>query len=279
MRNSLGWLAILGVVVCVAQEPKPTEGARELFFFGTAPKDALPPIPKTAAPAAKAPATPKAAPKALPKAPEVPPVSAALHLGIRYNLVLVQGQSETPVDPERNFKKGECVAVRLEANRSGYLYVLARESSGDWSPLFPTPELADQSNRLDPGQTVRTPSKGCFEIDDPPGTETLFLVLSRNPQDIGDLADSIKSPGEKPQLTNNMTQMASAERLNTAVEQINQEFGTRELPFKQVIKAPAPVKAAPKATDRKEPEHAVYVVSGSTKPAYTLVTKVAITHK
>ena len=69
------------------------------------------------------------------------------------------------------------------------------------------------------------------------------------------------------------------------MEQISEEFGTRDLPFKQVVKPAArpqvqktPAKPADKPAEKKEPEHAVYVVNGSNRPAFTLVTKVEIRH-
>jgi len=266
MRSLLGVVTIYSAIACAgqAQQQQPAEGARELYLYGAAPKDALPPIPKKATPAAPAPAP-----------------AAALHLGLRYTLLLVSspGDRGTPTAPDRNFRKGDCVALSLEANRSGYLYVLAKESDGNWVPLFPTPELSDQSNRIDPGQVIRTPRHACFEIEDPPGSETLFVVLSRNPRDIDEMQESIKGPGEKPAVPSGPTQIASAARINSAVDQMSQEFGsTRELQFKQVVKAPAP-KAAPKSAEKKEPEQAVYVVSGSDKPASTLVTRVEIRHR
>jgi len=115
---------------------------------------------------------------------------------------------------------------------------------------------------------VRVPPHSCFEIEDPPGAENLFVVLSRNPRDIDELAESIKNPGEKT---------------NLAVDHVAQQFGTRELSYRAVVNSePAttpPASAAPKTAPKKAPEHAVYVVSGSDKPASTLVTKVEIRHQ
>ena len=281
MRRLLALVTALGATACMAQQPPPAEGARELFFAGAAPKDELPPVRQSAA---------KAAPAGAPRttsgsAADRAAAPGALHLGLRYKLLLVgaRGDPGQPVDPDRNFRKGDCVAIELEANRSGYLYVLSKQSSGDWVPLFPTPELSDQTNRIDPGQIVRTPKHACFEIDDPPGTETLFVVLSRDPRDIYELSDSIKSPGARPQPSSGQTQVAAAGRINSAVDRIAEEYGTRDLPFKQVAKPaaqPAPLrKAAAKPADKPEPESAVYVVNGSSKPAATLVTKVEILHR
>ena len=102
------------------------------------------------------------------------------HLGFRYTVALVNqtsGKAES-VDPDRDFRKGECVRIELESNQSGYLYVLSKQSSGTWLPLFPSPEMPGESDVIDPGQKVRAPKDYCFEINDPPGTETLFVALS-----------------------------------------------------------------------------------------------------
>jgi hypothetical protein len=251
MRSVLGLAAMLGAGVLAAQPAQPVEGARELFFAGAAPKDELPKLQKSAPKTAR-PATP-----------------ATLNLGLRYTLLLVQSRSSAgdPVDPMRNFRKGDCVAINLESNRSGYLYVLAKESDGNWTPLFPTPALADRENRIDPGQVVRTPKESCFELEDPPGSETVFVVLSRSPRDISELAESIKTPS--PQV-------------NVVVAQMTAEAGTRDLPFREVVKAPStpPVrKAAAKPEVVREPQHAVYVVNGSRKAGDTLVTRIEITHR
>jgi hypothetical protein len=267
MRSAVICILCAAALAGQPQTPPKTEGARDLFFVGAAPKDELPAIKKAPAPVA-APAKKAAAPAAKPAT-----ASGAMHLGIRYTLLLVNSGVGEPVDPSRNFKKGDCVALQLEANRSGYLYVLAKESGGTWSPLFPTPELLNQDNRVDPGRAVRAPSESCFEIDDPPGAETLFVVLSREPREIAELADSIKLPKGQEKAATPLT-------VTAAVEQLNKEYGTRDLPFMEVAKpAAAPPKTAPKAPVAKEPPHAVYVVNGAPKPASTLVTKIEISHR
>jgi len=251
MRAAIVLMAAAGIGLAQSQPPSPTEGARDLFFAGSAPKDELPPVRKPAAPVAKQPAAQTSA--------------GALHLGLRYTLLLVRSRTGVgePVDPARNFRKGDCLAINLESNRSGYLYVLAKESGGGWTPMFPTPGLADQDNRIDPGRVVRTPSESCFEIDDPPGTETVFVVLSRSPRDVYELAESIKLP--------------KAKNVDNAVAQMSAEAGTRDLPFREVVSPAAPPPPARKTA--KEPAHAVYVVSGSGKATSTLVTQIEINHK
>ena len=98
-----------------------------------------------------------------------------------------------PVDSDRIFRKGECFVLHFEANRSGYLYVLAKESDGTWMPLVPNAQMPDEKNVVDPGQKMRVPAEYCFKVEDPPGSETLFVVLSRDPRDVYELNEAIRS--------------------------------------------------------------------------------------
>jgi hypothetical protein len=272
-------LAIALAVVCgSAQEPKKTEGARELYYFGATNKDTLPAIRKVSSDGAKS--SPKQAPPR-DTAGTSSANPAALHLGLRYNLVLVNETSgKTQVaDSDRIFHKGECVAIDFESNRSGYLYVLAKQSSGDWRPLFPSPEMSDQSNIIDPGQKVRAPNGYCFEITDPPGTEILTVVLSRDPRDFYELYEGIKGsssgptapapPPSAPKQDASPVQLADARLVNDAVARMAQQFGSRDLVIRKVSQ---PVGA-------QEPSGGVYVVNASDKPTSTVVAKIEIHHR
>lgn len=263
----------------MAQEAQPTkkvEGARDLFYFGATQKDALPPIQKTSA-APKGPKSVAAATQSAGSQPGRAATDAAgvPHLGFRYALELVNANSgkAEAVDPDRDFRKGECVRIEVEANHSGYLYILSKQSSGGWLPLFPNSEMPDESNVADPGQKVRAPKDYCFEISDPPGTETLFVVLSRSPRDFFELYDAIKAPAARPvnpsNSASNAVQMASAGKTNSAVEQMAKTFGTRDLMIKKVSTG----------ADEQESDYWVYVVNGSDKPSSTVVRRVEIRHR
>jgi hypothetical protein len=201
--------------------------------------------------------------------------ASVAHLGFRYTVALVNqtsGKAEA-VDPDRDFRKGECVRLEVESNHSGYLYVLSKQSSGGWLPLFPSSEMPDESNVADPGQKVRAPKDYCFEISDPPGTETLFVVLSRSPRDFFELYDAIKNPpsaapANTTRSNSNPVQMADM-RVNSAVEKMAKTFGTRDL----IIRKVTPV------ADRQDSDYSVYVVNGSDRPSSTVVKKVEIRHR
>jgi len=217
-------------------------------------------------------------PASVNSAPAADPAST-LHLGFRYTVQVVNQNTNRsqPVDPDRDFKKGECVRLEVESNQSGYLYVLSKQSSGGWMPLFPSAEMPDETNVADPGVKVRAPKDYCFEIDNPPGTETLFVVLSRSPRDFFELYDAIKAPAATSPANNARTpssaiQMADAGRMNSAVEKMAKNFGTRDLVIKKVT--PAPENQA-----NKDVDYSVYVVNGSDKPSSTVVKKVEIKHR
>ena len=276
-RRFKGLMGILAVGGLVAQQPQPqpkNEGARDLYYFGATQKDTLPPIQKVSTASRGSKSTPTGQPGRVQEAPsEAVDAASVPHLGFRYSVVLVTNSNKAEsVDPDRDFRKGECVRLEVESNHSGYLYVLSKQSSGGWLPLFPSSEIPGESNVIDPGQKVRAPKDFCFEIGDPPGTETLFVVLSRSPRDFFELYDAIKTPPAPPsgsKSTSNPVQLADARMVNSAVEKMAKSFGTRDL----VIKKVAP------ATDQQDRDFSVYVVNGSDKPSSTVVKKVEIRHR
>src|ERR1035438_561756 len=117
----MGFLAVGGGLV--AQEPPSqpkTEGTRDLYYFGAAQKDTRPPSRKVST-AGRANSTPAATLSAGTEADRAPVTSGEAvdaasvpHLGFRYTVALVNqttGKAEA-VDPDRDFRKGECVRLR-----------------------------------------------------------------------------------------------------------------------------------------------------------------------
>ncbi len=260
-----GLLAASSIFGQQTAQSQRTEGARELFYLAAQRKDDLPPI-RTAA----------ASKSRIASAPRPVPQAAALHLGLRYNLALVNPDSgaSQEVDPERVLRTGECFALDFESNRSGYLYVLAKQTSGSWQPLLPSPEMADESNIIDPSKKVRVPARYCFEVHDPPGTETLFVVLSRDPRDFYELYQGIKSQWSAPAAPpparrSSPLQYADAGGVNSAVARMAQQFGTRDIAIRKVDRPASP----------EEPPHSVYVVNSSDRPASSVVTQIEIRHR
>src|SRR5271157_131589 len=259
IRRSVAVLVLLpGAWLAAAQQnqsPDSTqkaahEGARELFYLAVARKDSLPPIPRASTTAPPKAQTPAGTAPAQPPAGSTPAPAPVVHLGIRYNLLLVDDANQgVAVDSERVFHKGDRLAIEVEANRSGYLYVLARQSSGSWQALLPSPEMSDESNVIDPGRKIRVPAAYYFEIQDPPGSEHLVLVFSRDPQDFYELYQGIKrqnaapaqspAPASGPRVPDNV-QLADASLFDSAVARMRREFGTRDIAIRKVAQPLAP---------------------------------------
>jgi serine/threonine-protein kinase len=176
-----------------AAVPLSTEAA------ATAPPVAAPPVPanSTAAPAsdavAKATVPPAPAkgtdPPAVVTAPEFTAkqlfsnTTGTVPAGLRYRVIQVKADgSEVDVDTATTFHSGDKVKLAFESNIAGYLYVASLGSSGNWSVLFPNPEINGGRNTIAPLQEYDVPGEGGFwKFDENVGTETLFVFLSREP--------------------------------------------------------------------------------------------------
>jgi hypothetical protein len=231
----IGYVLLFGFIavadIC-AQQESATEGTRQLYYLAKPSNDKLPPLPHGAPPSAANVATP--------------------HLGIRYNLVLVGPSGKTQqIASDKVLKEGDCFAIELQANRTGYLYVLAKQSSGAWTPLM---DMPGQRDPLPSNKTVRIPAGACFDIHNPPGTETLFVVVSRDPHDFFELYANMKEK-ETP-------------KLSASVQHLDEKFGgTRDITIAKV--------SEPQTED--EPRGAVYVVNK--KASASIVTRIEVRHR
>ena len=262
MKIGIAFVLLHAGAILTAQE-QPKLGARELYYNAMVQKDPPPPARRT---------QPHASSSS--PAPITPVSMAAVHLGLRYNLVLVDADSgrSQPAAPDRMFHAGECFALDIDANRSGFLYVLAKESSGSWHPLLPSKEedMATENNTITAGTKVRIPLKHCFEIENPPGVETLFVVLSREPRDSFD-QENMKSPApqrpvQRPAAT---VEIADASIADSAVTRMREQFGTRDIAIKKI--------SQPLAT--AEPAESVYVVNSSSSAVSNLAAQIEVHHR
>ena len=102
--------------------------------------------------------------------------------GIRYR-VLQRGPTgeAVEVDPDATFRSGDRIRFSFEPNVDGFLYVVQRGSTGLWSVLLPHPLINDGGNAVKEFEEVAIPPEGWFRFDDNPGTEQVFVYLSREP--------------------------------------------------------------------------------------------------
>jgi hypothetical protein len=188
------------------QEPKLTP--RELFYSAP-PAPAATQVKKAAAPrpakSRPAPAREPLASQPRSQAPaagsgqaQIIPVSSKTlgPLGLRYSLLRIDRGSATEVDADTVFRAGDRIRLSVEANDAGYLYIVARGSSGIWKVLFPSAEIEGGSNHVEKGRRYEIPSGYTFTFDEQPGAEKLFVVLSRTPEE--DLERLIYSLSQRP---------------------------------------------------------------------------------
>ena len=53
-------------------------------------------------------------------------------------------------------------------------------SSGNWTVLFPNPDINGGRNQIKKGEQYNVPDEAWFTFDDNPGTENVFVFLSRD---------------------------------------------------------------------------------------------------
>ena len=267
-------ITLLAVSSLAAQDLTP----RQLFYQDdAAPKPAAKKAsPKKAPPKAAAPkaapepvaATPTPAPAATPEPPRV--INAAYSadtakpLGLRYAVVQVVNGAEQEVSPTATFRSGDQVRVKVEGNRDGYLYVIARGSSGVWKPLG--------DNRLAARRAQRLPSDTqAFTFDDQAGQEQLFVIYSAEPvKDVDALIPSLTAPEKKEPKPGPLI-MASAAPINDAFVSRLRNTYSRDL----IVQTVTPAQPAPQA-EATVPESAVYVVS---KTGGRVVADIKLEHK
>jgi hypothetical protein len=87
--------------------------------------------------------------------------------------------TEADVDAGTRFQSGDRVRFAFESNVDGYLYVVQQGSSGRWTVLFPNPRINGGRNVIRRLEPYTVPSDDWFLFDDTPGTEQVFVFLSR----------------------------------------------------------------------------------------------------
>lgn len=199
----------------------------------------------------------------------------AASLGLRYSIVKqVAGGPAAEVDPDAVFRSGDRIRLAIESNDNAYLYIIQRGSTGNWSLLFPSPEISGGDNRIERGKHYLIPAGYWFAFDEEPGEEKLFIVLSRHPEtDLEQMIYSLQrgqpaSPsGEAPAKT--LVAAASQPIDDSVVSRIRGDVAARDLLFEKT--------AGSAAASKKE--KAVYVVDPSGRPDSRVIADITLQHK
>lgn len=105
-------------------------------------------------------------------------------IALGYTLLLKDdSQRLTVVEPSHAFKTGDRIAVTLETNADGYLYMFNATDGKNPEMLFPNPQLDGGANTLQAHTRATFPADPEHDIQftDPPAAEHLFVVFSREP--------------------------------------------------------------------------------------------------
>ncbi len=102
--------------------------------------------------------------------------------GLRFRMIL-EGPEGKPmdVDPARDFYTGDRIKFAFESNVDGYLYVAQQGTSGNWTVLFPHPDINGGLNEVKRFDEHEVPNDTYFRLEGTPGQEQIFVFLSREP--------------------------------------------------------------------------------------------------
>ena len=286
MHQSVGFTLVLCALTAAAQDaPKPQYTARELFYSAASePAPAAKAAPKSAAPAPQKAVTPKkppvpppapvaaAAPPSAPAAQHTQPVAlpgggtivkasmvstapapdSGTPLGLKYTILKKSGDDMVEVPPDTVFHANDRIQIGIQTNGPGYLYIVLQGSSGTWTPMFPSPEVADGNNHVDGWNASVLPPGSRMVFDEQTGTENIFIVFSRTPEDgLENMIYSLQGRKVKPAADQEpkappkrMMQVASADIDNATVGRLRDTY-TRDLVIEKVDdKTPADKSAA-----------------------------------
>ena len=198
-------------------------------------------------------------------------------LGLRYSVLkqFPNGQY-LEVDPDTVFKSGDRIRLSVEANNSGYLYIILRGSSGRWTLLFPNKEILGGANMIEKGNRYEIPfGTASFQFDETPGTEKLFLTLSRQPEpDIEKMKQALRQDTAEPiaakaaPSSGGSVQVVSSLDDDT-VSKLRSRVAARDLVFEKVNEENIGAKS----------DKAIYVVNSSTSGEAKVVIDLSLVHR
>jgi len=208
----------------------------------------------------------------LEKLPAAPAgTSAAHHLGLRYNVLLVDPQTRQTreADPDAVFHEGDCFAIEFTPNRGGNLYVFNHGSSGAWHLLMPAPGIQEDTGSVKAGELRRIPVDYCFRLDDKPGVETMLLAITEREEDVRDLRALVAKPGA--QSGSAVAVASTGAGADPVADFVGswQRMSGRDLKIEKIRQPEAP----------GERPNSVYVVKSSAAASDRLVVEVKIRHE
>ena len=122
------------------------------------------------------------------------------------------------VNTNEEFKSGDKVKLKFTSKTDGYVYWLAKGTSGNYSVLYPN-EQAGIDNAIKRIVEYTVPAKGSFKFDSTPGSEELLCIVAS--EKIADLERGIQDGLKDMTALNNIT----------SDQEQKKKSGTRDLVF------------------------------------------------
>ena len=110
-------------------------------------------------------------------------------IGLGYTIFMREPSGRAiRVEPTREFRNGDRIRIALEPNTDGYLYIFNSENGAAPRMIFPDARLDAGENWIEAHVPVEVPSSEeaeerlrWFEFYGDPGTERVFIVVTREP--------------------------------------------------------------------------------------------------
>jgi hypothetical protein len=213
-------------------------------------------------------------------APTAPAPTTGTPLGLKYTILKKVGDDMVEVAPDTVFHADDRLQLSVETNGPGYLYIVLKGSSGTWIPMFPSPEVADGNNHVDGWRSSVLPTGSRMRVDTQTGTEHLFVIFSRTPEDsLENMIYSLQgSPKAQPASDKALDKPAKKYLVSASVQipdgavNLLRDTYTRDLIIEKVDE-----KTQDKTPAKKE--NAVYVVNPSGSSNSRVVAEIDLEHR
>ncbi len=122
-------------------------------------------------------------------------------ISVAYCLELHRNGADTVLCNNRfPFKSGDAVRLHIKSSSPVYSYIALIGSSGKRAVLYPQPGSLED-NRLEAGKEYVVPPHGQITFDDNPGTERLYVILTKEKQDVSSFLNERGMVIDKDSLT------------------------------------------------------------------------------
>ncbi len=110
-------------------------------------------------------------------------------IAVKATVELNRDGKTSTVLPSEEFKSGDKVRLLFSSNRDGYVYWVAKGTSGSYQVLFPSAKTG-MDNSITKNKEYTVPMKGAWRFDDKKGTETLVCFVS--PSKVANLDNAVQ---------------------------------------------------------------------------------------